>query len=59
GGNKTTDVADDFIASDLQNDLEDDEPVTVKEPETNTEVEPKNVKEALTDEYKINAVQEE
>ncbi|MCI70243.1 hypothetical protein A2U01_0091506, partial [Trifolium medium] len=29
---KTTDVADDTIASDLQDDLQDDEPVTVKEP---------------------------
>ncbi|MCI52048.1 hypothetical protein A2U01_0073292, partial [Trifolium medium] len=34
---KTTDVADDAIASDLQDDQQDVEPVTVKEPETNTE----------------------
>ncbi|PNY11358.1 gag-pol polyprotein, partial [Trifolium pratense] len=108
---KTTDVSDDAIASDLQDDLQDAEPVTVKEPEANTEtssseannapkkgpsnrvqknhpldliignpdhgittrrandvisnscfvskIEPKNVKEALTDEYWINAMQEE
>ncbi|PNX64601.1 hypothetical protein L195_g062196, partial [Trifolium pratense] len=37
GGDKTTYVADDAITSDLQNDLQDDETVTVKEPETNTE----------------------
>ncbi|PNX58579.1 gag-pol polyprotein, partial [Trifolium pratense] len=37
GGDKTTYVADDAITSDLQNDLQDDEPVTVMEPETNTE----------------------
>ncbi|MCI68862.1 hypothetical protein A2U01_0090123, partial [Trifolium medium] len=34
---KTTNVADDAIASDLQNDLQEAEHVTVKEPETNTE----------------------
>ncbi|MCI50485.1 hypothetical protein A2U01_0071729, partial [Trifolium medium] len=34
---KTTDVVDDAITSDLQDDLQDTEPVTVKEPETSTE----------------------
>ncbi|MCI83449.1 hypothetical protein A2U01_0104725, partial [Trifolium medium] len=34
---KTTDVADDAIASDSQDDLQGVEPVTVKEPETSTE----------------------
>ncbi|MCI74237.1 hypothetical protein A2U01_0095501, partial [Trifolium medium] len=34
---KTTDVLDDAIPSDLQDEREDVEPVTVKEPEVNTE----------------------